>query len=188
MRVKSLEQSIIMQTKDIQEAAKLHKRCLPASLIGDLPEWMIEKFYKSISESVELDLVLHRIDGVVIGVAVLSKVGFGGSKKALPKLAYFSVLIKNPRDVLMSFFRGSSSVSSSNNINIEFLFVDSSDRSKGVGGQLVGSLKSRYSQIYVSTRSNSDNRALSFYQKNGFKKVAERVVAGREFTEFYWSR
>lgn len=177
-----------MQINDIREAAKLHKRCLPSSFIGDLPEWMIEKFYKSISESAELDLVLHRMNGVVTGVAVLSKVGFGGSKKALPKLAYVAVLVKNPLDVLISLFKGSSRFSSSNNTNIEFLFVDSSDRSQGFGGQIVGSLKNQYSELYVSTRSNSENRALSFYQKNGFKKVSERVVAGREFTEFYWSR
>lgn len=175
-----------MKIEEIRESAALHKRCLPNSLIGDLPRWLVDKFYINIAESAELDLVLHRVGGVVVGAAVISKVGFGGSKKALPLLAYATVLIKNPREILTSFFRGSLGVNRSDRLNIEFLFVDSSGQGKGIGGYLVDSIKAQYGEIYVSTRSNSDNRALLFYQKNGFVKNGERLVAGRNFTEFVW--
>ena len=175
-----------IEDKEILAIASLHKKCLPNSHIGRLPAWMLVEFYKNINKDADFELFLHRIEGDVKGAAIVSKKGFGATKKMLPKSAYFLFLIKNPIQVVMSLLSTARSSEPMSDINIEFLFVDSSCRSSGIGSKLIQSIMNEYKTIYVSTRNSKDNKAISFYLRNGFKPVGSQTVVGRELKIYKW--
>jgi len=175
-----------IQDKELLEIAKLHKACLPDSHIGRLPTWMVIKFYEKMHKHEDFELFLHRGDDQVIGVAVISKKGFGATKSMLPLAAYFLFLLKNPIQVLKSLISSFKSTETLSDINIEFLFVDSSCRSGGIGSKLLQSVKEKYSQICVSTRNSDDNKAIEFYVRNGFKPIGNQVLVGRDLKIYKW--
>lgn len=175
-----------IQDKELHEIANLHKACLPDSHIGRLPTWMVIKFYENMHKHEDFELFLDREDDQVIAVAVISKKGFGATKSMLPLAAYFLFLLKNPIQVLNSLISSSESTETLSYINIEFLFVDSSSRSGGIGSKLLQSVKQKYSQISVSTRNSEDNKAIDFYVRNGFKPIGNQMLVGRDFKIYTW--
>jgi ribosomal protein S18 acetylase RimI-like enzyme len=175
-----------MEDKEVLAIANLHKKSLPNSHIGRLPTWMVVEFYKSIKQDTDFELFLHRIEGDVKGAAIVSKKGFGATKKMLPKFAYILFLIKNPIQVLKSLLSTARSSEPMSDINIEFLFVDTSCRSSGIGSKLIQSIMNEYKSICVSTRNSKDNKAISFYLRNGFKPVGSQTVVGRDLKIYKW--
>lgn len=174
------------QDKELLEIAMLHKTCLSDSHIGRLPTWMVIKFYKNIYKHDDFELFLHREDQKVIGVAVISKKGFGATKSMLPLIAYFLFILKNPIQVLKSLINSTKSMETLSDINIEFLFVNSTYRSGGIGSKLLQSVKDKYSVICVSTRNSIDNKAINFYVRNGFKPIGNQVLIGSDLKIYKW--
>jgi ribosomal protein S18 acetylase RimI-like enzyme len=175
-----------MDYKEISVIAKLHKTCLPNSHIGCLPARLVVGFYNNLLENSNFDVTLHRVDGEIKGVAVISKKGFGATKKMLPKVAYLFILVKNPIQIFQTLLNRNKDIGQENIANIEFLFVDSLYRSSGIGRDLLRSIMKSYDEICVSTRSSVDNRAIQFYLRNGFKPIGSQTVVGRELTVFRW--
>jgi len=172
--------------KELREIAELHKSCLPNSHIGRLPIWMIIAFYRNMNKDADFELFLKQGDGRIIGAAVISKKGFGATKNMLPIAAYFLLLVKNPIQVLKSIVSASNSSDKSTDTNIEFLFVDSSYRSSGIGSKLLQSVMEKFDEICVSTRNSDDNKAIGFYIRNGFKPIGSQVIVGRDLKIYKW--
>lgn len=72
---------------------------------------------------------------------------------------------------------------------IEGIFVEKKGRSKGVGKQLLDFIKEKYDTLSLSVYC-ANTRAVSFYQREGFRICAEQVDESTRAAEYtmIWTR
>lgn len=72
---------------------------------------------------------------------------------------------------------------------IEGIFVEKKGRSKGVGKQLLDFIKEKYDTLSLSVYC-ANTRAVSFYQREGFRICAEQVDESTHAAEYtmIWTR
>ena len=72
---------------------------------------------------------------------------------------------------------------------ITYIFTNSALRGLGLGGLLIERVEAYlreagFSSYYVKTIDDPSNRAIGFYEDNGFVEIGRRIEAGRSFVEF----
>jgi ribosomal protein S18 acetylase RimI-like enzyme len=175
-------------------AARLHRDALPNSVISRLGSAYTEAFYRFAAASEkEFVFVAHAPDGSVLGAAVLSLDPSSLTRRLLFGTPLACYLPRKPRltaemacDVLLAPCRKRSSSLPHDVPEVIAIFSRTEDRSRGIGRDLlrcVEALLSRQGKhrYFVRTDDRPENRAITFYHREGFQYIGQLRTHGNRF-------
>ncbi|CAK0776101.1 hypothetical protein CCP4SC76_600032 [Gammaproteobacteria bacterium] len=173
----------------------LHCEALPGSLITGIGEYYVRTFYEYVLWSPLEGIFIEQHDGHLVGMAVVTL-----SPETLPR----RLLMQTPliRAIIYTFnlrvaIRLASGLFAQKQTGFEIphipevllLAVNESFRNKGIGCCLLRAaekwlIDKGHEYYYVKTLSAYDNRATSFYLREGFREIGETVHHGLLYTFF----
>lgn len=169
---------------DALKLAKLHKKSLINSYVSKLPIVFIRLFYLNLIKNQNFEVLIVKKKSVLCGALVLSKSGPFKSQYLIPPI-YYAYLIQQS---FLSYYRNNFHKPKTNkypiiksSYNIEFLYIDKSFRSYGIGSLMLEYCKKISKNLTVCTRAINQNRAIDFYKTNGFKKTYNFIKFGKNF-------
>jgi len=178
----------IITLADYRRICVLHVSTLPTSNLSSFSFRSLETIYKYAVMSKQEQLFLERDDsGEIIAVAFVSLAPSSFLKRLMIGSSFliwfllgfnknvFQLVIKK---LFEPNIRKKTLLTEYEIPELMFIFSDPNVRSQGCGRQLLKQIegyltKNNMSVYEVKTEKNEDNRALSFYERNGFKR--ERV-------------
>lgn len=181
--------------RDIAQLAALHASLLPGSMLCALPLIGLRCFYRFVSRSTREELfVVRNDDGALCAAAILTFSPSTLMKRfLLGRHIWLSVFLAiSPRvwSVLPSFLKD---VFIDNTTNatpaaaeLIYIYTAPLAQSSGLGASLLARIEhtltaKRHAQYVVWTQDNPANRAIAFYEKNGFAPVSHGLRFGQPF-------
>jgi GNAT superfamily N-acetyltransferase len=184
-----------LRQPDIARLAKLHVTTLPRSMVSRLGLSYARSFYRYLARSLQELIFLERDrEGSIMGACVLSL-----APDSLERRLLFGTFLwtralfnfrKMPWSELLSKAAPQASVElAGEKPELLIIFADPAHQSMGIGTRLVAlcerALLIRSVRSYrVKTENRNDNRALQFYDRNGFARIANITVHGIDFVLF----
>lgn len=181
---------------DVARLATLHVRSIDDSVPALVGEGFARRLYAFLAASERELLLVERVDGRVEGACVVSfaPASLQGRiarahptalvRAALTKPAFRSFLWQRLRHA----FAGG--VEPEKAPEISYIFSAPESRSRQLGRRLIeqvdDALRGRnVARYYVKTLDDPANRAIEFYERNGFERIGVREEGGRRFVEFH---
>ena len=175
IKIKSNEFSEI----DYRRLAKLHIDSIPDTSISIIGERAAALMYRFIHESKKELLLAATIDGTIYGGIVVSYEPATISRRFIKTYPirfaarFFPSFIQNISRLPELFKLFAADDPYKYSPELMFLYTDQKLRSKGIGRFLVKEIALQIKEIspllYVRTLDNKENRAIPFYERNGFK-------------------
>ena len=191
--VKSEERAII------NDIVSIHLDTFKGFFLTFMGRGFLNQMYCSYCEHQESGLLVAEEDGVAIGFLAYS-LNFSDLykfmiKNRLLQFAWYSVsaLFRRPSSfirIIGALFKPNEVKRVENYVELSSIGVKPSEKSKGVGTMLITKLKERISfenYLYITLETDAINNeaAISFYEKNGFKKELEfETNEGRKMLEY----
>ena len=182
--------------KDVEQLALLHVSELPNSLISRVGEAFARAFYRYVARSKYELLFLCRNDiGTVVAALVLSFDPVSIEKRLLlhTPLLFWAALRPwrlPTRYMLGEWWSGCSSAQTTGTPEIIVLFTDRACRRQRLGFNLIEFCETaladrKMSSYIVKTENGSDNDALIFYSRKGFRRLLQGTrIYGKNFAIF----
>lgn len=188
-----------LSDSDIIRAAALHVESIDDSLPALLGGSLVRRLYRYLDSS-DLELVLvERIDGDVESVCVVSfePESLQGriARATFPELVWRAAwgVIVSPLfrsmlwNVVLDVISGPEKRARAPEIT--YVFTNMQFRGKRLGKRLIervdAELRDRgIERYFVKTLDEPSNRAVRFYDENGFDRLGSRMEGGRRFVEF----
>ena len=182
-----------LKQKDLESIVKIHLETLSEDLLPQLGEKFLIKFYEYINNSEFEEIFYSKDKDKLLATCIisydpntlLSRV----LKKTLINFIYsFTVNILTNKKLFISvfkiFFNKTNFISKSPEIT--YIFTDPKLKGKGIGKEIIlkveNSLKDKnINTYYVKTINGKENKAISFYLKNGFEKFEKFNYAGNSY-------
>ena len=162
---------------EIEEIVNLHLESLREGALYHLGKTVLKIFYEEIFNDDDSFILVYESNQKIVGVAASTKdVGnlFDKIKKKHFLIIALNILRKsltNPKLLFKLLQKYPSGIQS----ELLFLFVDSSQRGKGIGEKLVDATSKKFKNIgvnkYKITILSSNIRGKKFYEGLGFKKT-----------------
>ena len=188
-----------LSNSDIETIAELHRAGIGDSIPALLGLAYLKRFYRFLVASDLEWLFVERVDGAIGSVCVLSlapETAFARSIRAtLPSLALHTAAAFVASGAFRTLFvawlreqiRGGGIPADAPEIT--YVFTRAPQRGRQLGRRLVARvdlfLKDRGVRSYrVKTLDAAENRALAFYDENGFRRSGHRREGGRCFVVF----
>lgn len=194
-----MHQTDPLKHEDLMRVAELHAACLPDSQVSKLGPRYARSYYRYIVRSPHEHLFLERVEDQIAGVCVLSLDPRALERRLLFGSALVPAILVRPQAVQWSSKLRRSRPATDHALPEslaslpEVLQIYTADiaRGRGIGASLLNQteslLRSRgISEYIIKTVDSEDNRALSFYEKNGFRYECRYMSSGRPFQ--VWSR
>jgi GNAT superfamily N-acetyltransferase len=184
---------------DIVRVAALHVESIEDSLPALLGAGLARRLYRYLCSSDSELVMVERIDGQVESVCVVSfdPESLQGriAVATLPALVWRAVwaVLAKPlfRSMLWNVARDAVSPAAEQvkAPEITYVFTNTRSRGKRLGQRLIervdAELRDRGIGCYfVKTLDDPSNRAVRFYDENGFDRLGSRIEGGRRFVEF----
>lgn len=187
---------------DVDRMAALHVESIDDSLPALLGVAFARRLYRFFEASSRELVVVERVEGRVASVCVVSfdpaslqsritRATLGSLVPAaaaafLAKAAFRAHL----RHAVADAIKGSDTALHAPEIT--YVFTDRQLRGRQLGKRLIervdrGLAARGFDTYYVKTLDDPDNRAIAFYQANGFARIGSRLEGGRRFVEFHKS-
>jgi ribosomal protein S18 acetylase RimI-like enzyme len=198
-----LEPGEMLSDGDLERIARLHRVSLDDSLPSFLGDRYLARFYRYLASSALEQLLVARSGdtgtGSVDSVCVLSFDPGSMQRRAVQAtLVPFAVsastaLVRDSafRDLVLRMLTARSGVEGEppGSPEITHIFTDPAQRGRALGRALVERvdrhLRDRGVPVcYVRTIDDPENRALAFYDRNGYQRVGRTFGAGRGFVVF----
>lgn len=186
----------------IRELASLHRRAFPDFFLTQLGEPFLRTLYNGYLEDKQSGIIIAEENNSIIGFIAYSNDYPAFYKELLKRriiqFAWCSLwaAIKRPsfiKRLLGAFKKSDSVVKRERYVELASICVDPQIERKGVGSDLIDYLKGIvdfriYSFINLETDADNNEKAIQFYEKNGFIKDRKYVTSeGRYMLEFrYW--
>ncbi|MDP2809118.1 MAG: GNAT family N-acetyltransferase [Rhodocyclaceae bacterium] len=184
---------------DIEVLGRLHVEILPESLVSLIGERYARSFYRYVSSSSK-ELVFLERDGsdadAVVGACVVSLDPGTLNRRLLRATPLIPMaLLALPHMPLRSLLGGSRDGAKAQapeqppGPEIILIFTLPSLRSRGCGARLLARAEDWLAQrgvgtLYVKTRDAEDNRAIGFYERAGYRRLAAIVNKGKKLALF----
>jgi len=188
-----------LSESDIVRAALLHVESIDDSLPALLGGSVARRIYQYLASS-ESELVLvERIDDQVESVCVVSfdpaTLQSRIARATMPALIWRAVwaVVANPLFRRMSWNFARDAVSGhtvdAKVPEITYVFTNARFRGQRLGQRLIGRVENvlrdrGIDRYFVKTLDDPSNRAIRFYDENGFDRLGSRIEGGRSFIEF----
>lgn len=194
-----VEADEVLSDSDIEAIAGLHRVSIGDSIPALLGLAYLKRFYRFLVASDLEWLFVERVDGAIASVCVLSlapETSFARSIRAtLPSLALHAAAAFAAsaafRTLLVAWLREQirGDGTPGDAPEITYVFTSASQRGRQLGRRLVARvdafLAGRGIGFYrVKTVDTAENRAIAFYDENGFQRSGHRVEGGRSFVVF----
>ena len=194
-----VEADEVLSDSDVEAIAGLHRVSIGDSIPALLGLAYLKRFYRFLIASEADWLFVERVDGAIASVCVLSlapESAFARSiRGTLPSLALHAArALATSRDFRALFFAWlGEQIRSPGTLGdapeITYVFTRASQRGRQLGQRLVARveafLATRGVAYYrVKTIDAVENRALAFYDENGFQRSGHRHEGGRCFVVF----
>ncbi len=182
----------VLGERDIARLARMHVDALPESMVSLFGEPYARAFYRYCASSAEELLLVERERGELSGACLVSLMPDTLSRRLLTRtpLLLFAPLAARRlplRAMLQGMLRGAArpaEPSTPRAPEILLIFTIPEARSQGLGARLLArceqELLSRgLQQLLVRTRDDPANRAIKFYERAQFKRIAARSKHGK---------
>lgn len=193
-----LEGGEVLEPNDFAHIAELHVKGIDDSLPALLGQQYAARFYSFLAASSCERLFVERVAGRVESVCVTSEAPDSLNARIVratfPSLipAALAALQKRP---FRRFLRGvlselAQTTDASKTPEITYIFTNAQVRGTGMGKRLIERVDQRLGELgfegyYVKTLDDPDNRALAFYDAQGFERIGTKIESGRRFVEFH---
>jgi ribosomal protein S18 acetylase RimI-like enzyme len=171
---------------DCDALARLHEINLGNSTIGQLGRPLLKRYYRFVERSAHETLFVERVDGEVVGAAVLSLrpdsviSRFVKSEIVAFALAVVKKTLAQPGFIRTVFAQGRGAKlapDQSTEVELIQIYVDTTQRNRQVGRKLLRQMEDflfcRGVRRYcIRTRTTNNEATLSFYNQNGFIEAA----------------
>lgn len=189
-----------LERADLERLGELHVACIDDSLPAQLGARFVGRMYGFLARSPSEDVLVERVDGRVESAIVLSdspedlqvRVALGTWRHFIPaavvalltRLAFWRFALGAVRDAL------SSDPGEHHAPEITFVFTNPQLQGKRLGKCLIERADARMrargiATYFVKTIDDPENRAIAFYEREGFTRIGVREEAGRRFVEFH---
>lgn len=172
---------------DLELMARLHWRCLPDSMFSALGMGALCCLYRFIARSPLEAIVVARHDsGVIEGVSVASMDPQSLLRRLLVGSPMAFWVLAGSMRLPWAAVLGSKPPTAPERPELMFLFVSETCRSSGVGRKLVAQteleiLTRGRRVLTVMTRDDPKNRAIQFYETQGYRSEGAVQKFGRPF-------
>jgi GNAT superfamily N-acetyltransferase len=188
-----------LSNRDIARAAALHVESIDDSLPALLGGHLVERLYGYLESSGSELVLVERVDGQIESVCVVSfepeSLQRRIARATFPELVWRAVgaVFANPlfRTMLWNTVRDAiaGAADPDKAPEITYVFTNTQFRGKHLGQRLIErvdtELRDRgFDCYFVKTLDDPSNRAIRFYDENGFERLGPRVEGGRTFVEF----
>jgi ribosomal protein S18 acetylase RimI-like enzyme len=178
----------------LEASASLHHVALPDSIISRIGRGYTDAFYRFAAASPK-EAVFSALgpDGSVVGAAVLSLEPATLSRRLFFRTPLAPHLLRRPRlaidmgvEMLRAFAAKDRSSCPRDLAEVLAIFTRPNERSRGIGRCLLRSTEAYLAQrniasYMVRTVDRPDNRALAFYDREGFQAAGRLHAYGTEF-------
>lgn len=178
----------------LDAAADLHRAALPESTISKLGPAYTRSFYRfAVSSDLEEIFVARLDDGEIAGAAVLSFNPAGLSRRLALRTPMLLNLACRPT-LALTLVSGLLSRAQDSRAGDEVralpeviaIFVHEAHRNRDVGKELLHAIEDRLRghgihRYIVRTIDRADNRAIGFYEREGFEKISKIRAHGTWF-------
>ena len=192
-KVKSRERKLI------NDIVTIHLNTFNGFFLTFMGKGFLNQMYSSYCDHMESGLLVAEENGIPIGFLAYSE-NFSGLYKFMIKtrlipFGWYSVaaFFRRPSafgHIVRAFFKPSEAKRIEKYVELASIGVDSRNESRGVGTKLIDSLKnsvnfSQYAYITLETDAVNNDKAIKFYEKNGFIRIREfETSEGRVMYEF----
>jgi ribosomal protein S18 acetylase RimI-like enzyme len=182
-----------LAARDLERLARMHVEAVPESLVSVIGERYARTFYRYVAASAEELLLTEREGGEIVAACLASVAPDTLSRRLLVKtplalLAPFAVRRLPLRAILRGLGSRSAEPRSSGS-EILLIFSAAGARSRGLGGRLLARCEALLAArgvatLHVKTRDDPANRALQFYERARFERVASQSKFGKRLALF----
>jgi GNAT superfamily N-acetyltransferase len=188
-----------LDTPDLERLARLHVESIDDSLPALLGPRYAARLYRFLARSKDELLISERVEGRAESACVLSFAPqslYGRIARAtLPWLLGSAAVAVVARPAFRRWLRGfladpaRGGEEDPHAPEITYIFTNARLRGSGLGARLLARVdhqlrKRGEEHCFVKTLDEPGNRAISFYEDNGFEVIGTRVEGGRRFVEF----
>ena len=183
----------------IRELSRLHSKAFPDFFLTQLGEPFLRTLYKGYLDDPNSGIIVSEEDGNILGFIAYSN-DYSGFyqrlvKEKIIRFAWCSFLAvsRHPsfiKRILGAFAKSDSVIKDQKYVELASICVNPSVEGKGVGSALINHLKSKvdfneYAYINLETDAVNNERAICFYEKNGFVFSGEYTTPeGRKMNEY----
>ncbi|MDA1185864.1 MAG: GNAT family N-acetyltransferase [Acidobacteria bacterium] len=193
-----VDSEVQLDAADFDRMAWLHVDSIDDSLPALLGVGFSDRLYRFLARSPDETLFPERVDGRIESVCVLSfaPASLHGRilRGTLPVLVLHALSAFVMRPDFRTFLRRSVAearrdVESPAAPEITYIFTNGRLRGHGLGARLLARVETYLrdrgeTACFVKTLDTADNRAIAFYEENGFAPIGTRAEAGRRFVQF----
>ena len=184
---------------DFARLGDLHTRSIPGSLPELLGPRYSKSLYRFLASSRQELLLVERLEGQVESACVVSlepetlfRRLLLGTLPPLVGAGLLGLRRRAFRRYLRSLLKEKLSGGKSSDLPapaIVYVFTSAESRGSGLGARLLDRAAAAmatqgHEAIYVKTLSDPSNRALAFYEREGYQRRRELLEGGQTFTEF----
>jgi GNAT superfamily N-acetyltransferase len=177
---------------DLALLARMHLEALPGSLVSLAGEAYARAFYRYVAASAEELILVERAGRDLVGACVVSLAPATLSRRLLLHTRLPLVMHRLPLAKLaLGLLRPAKGAPPAQPEGPEILLVFAvpERRSSGVGARLLARTQALLAarghlRLLVKTRDEATNRALGFYAREGFRRVASLTKLGKRLVLF----
>lgn len=186
----------------IDEIVSIHLSTFTGFFLTFMGRGFLRQLYSSYCENKKSGLLVAMVDEKCMGFLAYSGDLSGLYKHMLKsriiQFAWYSLgaFLRKPAaflHIVRAFLKPSESKRTEKYVELASIGVSPSEKSKGIGSQLVDALKnkvnfSEYAYITLETDAENNDVAIRFYEKNGFTKERQfETSEGRKMFEYRYS-
>jgi ribosomal protein S18 acetylase RimI-like enzyme len=172
--------------RDIRQLARMHVEALPDSLVSQVGERYARAFYRYAVASPHEVILTARAGGSLSGACMMSLAPDTLSRRLLVRtpLALFAPFAIRRLPLRALLLGSAASEVQPPGPEILLIFTVPEVRSRGLGAQLLARCEALLvargvDRLLVKTRDDPANRALAFYERARFHRIASRTVHGK---------
>ena len=183
-----------LDARDVELLARMHVEALPESLVSLIGPSYARAFYRYIADSPDERVLLHREHGALVAACIVS---LRPETLARRLLTRSPLLLHAPRAVrrlpLRAMARSARTPGPAHpqpvGPEILLIFTVASARSAGLGARMLARCEADvattgYQRLLVKTRDVATNRAIPFYERSGFRRIAQVTKFGKRLLLF----